>query len=161
TIAARAAAPAGSDGKPLAMSTATTDCNPTKAADGPSATRSPLTNAISVAATMDARSEWPASDPMKMETAMPTAAKTITAARVRYAPWNDPNPTDTAPTAPNALMLGCRRTRPATTGIATPTVQRSAAAPSNCDQSSRIVGPKICRSKDIRIYGFYKVPLGS
>jgi hypothetical protein len=32
---------------------------------------------------MDARFEWPASDPAKIEIAMPNAAKTITAARLR------------------------------------------------------------------------------
>ncbi len=80
---------------------------------------------------------------MKMDTAIPNAATIITVARLRYAPWNDPNPTDMAPTAPNALIDGCLKTRPATSGMATPTVQRSAAAPSNCDQSNRIAAAKI------------------
>src|SRR3954470_24813268 len=116
--------------------TATIDCSPTNEAEGPSATTSPPPNDQIAAAGIAARSEWPARDPRKIENAIPSVANTMTAARLRYAPWNDPNPTDTAPTAPNTPTAGCPIARATSNGTATPIVQRSAEVGSNCDQST-------------------------
>jgi hypothetical protein len=77
------------------------DCSPTNDAAGPSATSHPLANPQSTATSTEGTAACPASEPSTIETAMHRAAHSITLARLRYAPWNEPNPTDTAPIAPN------------------------------------------------------------
>ena len=61
----------------------------------------------------------------------------MTAARLRYAPWNDPNPTETAPTAPKALTDGWPQRQPDDrAGSRRRPCSAEAAIPSNWDHST-------------------------
>src|SRR3954451_22181083 len=130
--------------KPWARIAPTADCRPTNDAAGPSATSQPLANPHTAATIVAAIADCPPSDPRTIETAMPAAAQSITPARLRYAPWKDPKPTDTAPTAPKTPTKGHPLATPSASGIATPQVQRRAGSGSNCDQSVRSVVARIC-----------------
>ena len=118
-----------SDGNPLATSAATADCSPTNDAAGPerdeqSAAKPQRPRPLS----LPARIEPPATDPTKIENAMPQAAvehdRRSAAIDTLEGPEPDRDRADSAKHAGCPLSEHEARDR----GSATPTVQRSAAA---------------------------------